>query len=190
MRRFLTPALFGAALIAASAAQAAPTAPTATMAPGDSFVEYTGTGTVGNNNVNVNNTLYWIYEGSFTYEGQAVDSWFLFFDPKLGVVSGTVDFGAEIAYLADDQAELLATSGFGKPGIVYDFSNPLTGLEPFNKLLTNVSGSTIGLTWFASNPGDHVRVLTVAAVPEPSTYALMLAGLGAVGFLAQRRRAV
>ena len=30
----------------------------------------------------------------------------------------------------------------------------------------------------------------VPAIPEPSTYALMLAGLGVVGFMARRRRAL
>ena len=35
-----------------------------------------------------------------------------------------------------------------------------------------------------------LNVATVAAVPEPETYALMLAGLGVIGFLARRRRTV
>lgn len=36
---------------------------------------------------------------------------------------------------------------------------------------------------------DHVLGLTLAPVPEPSTYALLLAGLAATGFVARRRRA-
>jgi hypothetical protein len=35
---------------------------------------------------------------------------------------------------------------------------------------------------------DFIVGLKVTAVPEPETYALMLAGLGAVGFLSRRRR--
>ena len=36
---------------------------------------------------------------------------------------------------------------------------------------------------------DSVYVMTAAPVPEPETYALMLSGLGLIGFVARRRRA-
>ena len=39
-----------------------------------------------------------------------------------------------------------------------------------------------------SDYDDIVVGLTVAAIPEPETYALLVAGLGAVGFIARRRR--
>ena len=39
-----------------------------------------------------------------------------------------------------------------------------------------------------TNQSDY-NVVNVTAVPEPQTYALLLAGLGAVGFVARRRRA-
>ena len=40
----------------------------------------------------------------------------------------------------------------------------------------------------ASGGQYSVALNAVPAVPEPETYALMLAGLGAVGFMARRRR--
>lgn len=43
-----------------------------------------------------------------------------------------------------------------------------------------IGGSTVGFT----------GSISVSAVPEPSTYALLLAGLGAVGFVASRRKPV
>ena len=39
-----------------------------------------------------------------------------------------------------------------------------------------------------TNQSDYNVVNVVTAVPEPQTYALLLAGLGAVGFVAGRRR--
>lgn len=47
----------------------------------------------------------------------------------------------------------------------------------------SVSGITTG-----SQGGIYNGAISVAAVPEPETYAMMLAGLGALGFLASRRR--
>lgn len=43
----------------------------------------------------------------------------------------------------------------------------------------------------ALNPGGEVRgqLVEVAAVPEPETYAMLLAGLGLVGWIGARRRA-
>lgn len=46
-----------------------------------------------------------------------------------------------------------------------------------------VSGAAVGL-----NGDSYSLTSALAPVPEPQTYALMLAGLGVIGFLARRRR--
>jgi len=74
---------------------------------------------------------------------------------------------------------------FGLPSVTYN-SVPATGLE-LGADIFSFSGSTLSVSWGAANPGDSIRVLT-AAVPEPSSYAMMLAGLGAFGALTYRRR--
>ena len=40
----------------------------------------------------------------------------------------------------------------------------------------------------ASNGGGEIRGFLVSAVPEPETYAMLLAGLGPLGFSARRRK--
>jgi hypothetical protein len=56
-----------------------------------------------------------------------------------------------------------------------DFSSPHLKVN----FLTDLGGD---------KTGDLLSQNITAAIPEPETYALMLAGLGAVGFMAKRRR--
>jgi len=64
-------------------------------------------------------------------------------------------------------------------------------------LFANANNNALGITgdtfYFrqdmdASNPSFYVGALAVTAVPEPETYAMLLAGLGLMGCLARRRR--
>jgi hypothetical protein len=46
-----------------------------------------------------------------------------------------------------------------------------------------------GVEYWGTVTAMSVRDLSAAVVPEPSTYALMLAGVAAIGFAARRRKA-
>ncbi len=124
-RKLLALAVIAATLAVSNAIAANPTA-----ALDKGWVEYTGTGAVGNNNINDNNNAYWVYESSGTWMGQAVNSWFVFWDPRSGSrVEGDISFDQNILFVHDDKAELIATAAFGKAGVTYDYSRNLVGLE-------------------------------------------------------------
>lgn len=87
---------------------------------------------------------------------------------------GTADLNFTSASL-NGNALTLMPSGVNE----YGFLNPVS---VSGVLTLTVMGNT--LTPSASYSGD---INVVAAVPEPATYGMLLAGLGVVGFLARRR---
>jgi len=56
--------------------------------------------------------------------------------------------------------------------------------------VATASTSNLKLYYFDSNFGDNTGsiLVNVNAVPEPETYAMLLAGLGLIGFMSRRRR--
>jgi PEP-CTERM motif len=80
--------------------------------------------------------------------------------------------------------QLLAVANIGisyVPASATAFIDP--HLEIDAAFLAANPGATLTIT-----PGVGNEISSVSAVPEPSTYALMLAGLGVIGFIARRRR--
>jgi len=70
------------------------------------------------------------------------------------------------------------------------FASPTTFYNMASTVFTNNAGDVLAFDggFQIINGGGKVNFLPVAAVPEPETYALMLAGLCAIGFVARRRR--
>lgn len=117
--------------------------------------------------------------------GTAVNSHYVAFDPRQGrTIRGNVTFSGRVLGVITTLPTLQATDAlFGLPGVNY-LSPTARGLESNDSI--SFSGNQVFLNWRASSPGDHVRVLT--AVPEPSTWAMMLAGFMAVGGMIRSRR--
>lgn len=146
-----------------------------------SFMEYAGSNPVGVGAVDTNK-LFFIDEK--TVDG--VKAWYIFFDPKCKArVDAEITFSSVITGLITSTQGLLSSNPtYGIASVDYE-SVKYTGLE--KRDFASFSGNTLTIHWKASDPGDHIRVLT--AVPEPQTYALLLAGLGAMTLVARRRRA-
>ena len=65
-------------------------------------------------------------------------------------------------------------------------------LTAANNMLGNLSGpiTMTANVWGQVTPGSTQDLVVFAPVPEPETYAMMLAGLGMMGFVARRRKQV
>jgi hypothetical protein len=91
-----------------------------------------------------------------------------------GVTSGTYDHTFDMMQAASWNAAFITASG-GTPALA--FSAFLAGM---------IAGDTYFNIHTSLNPGGEIRGF-LAPLPEPQTYALMLAGLAAIGVAARRR---
>lgn len=169
--------------MATGAAYAAePTAVVSTS--GYSFAEYTGSTAVGAGLINTNE-LFYIDEQT----GPEGKSWYIFVEPKSPkIVEAVITFDAPIVGVLTTDADLAATDAtYGAAGIAYATTTS-TGLDGVLDSVSYTPGSNqLTIRFAVSDPGDHIRVFT-SPVPEPSTYALMAAGLLALGVTKLRRR--
>jgi hypothetical protein len=174
---------------------------------------------VGKNNININDTVFAFNEKQSTLFGTApvtdmggpiasstlVSSYYVYFDPLVNQrIRASLTFSEAIlgVYMFTGTADSTLLSGTGLKGSADNFGLATvnyqyvaaTGLEAADRSASrfSFSGTGLYLDWTASNPGDHIRVLTAApvvtAVPEPESYAMLFAGLGLIGSIVSRRR--
>ena len=89
----------------------------------------------------------------------------------------------------------VANASAGNPGATSLGFVQANGNQDFSQYVTftGVGSTTILALGFSNSPASNAfesSNFSVSAVPEPETYALMLAGLGVIAFIGRRRRRI
>ena len=99
-----------------------------------------------------------------------------------GYASGFNVFISQFSFWDVTDNVLLASDG-GIPFIAqwFDFTGPLAQSHSYELV---IKGNLLG----GHLDGSYAGNFAIAAIPEPETYAMLLAGLGLLGFMSRRRK--
>jgi hypothetical protein len=160
-------------------------------------VTIVGYGTTGSSSDTVNsstkrvgtNTIDYLYKdddssGSAGYTGSSSEIVLFDYDtsnsPSTSLTGSAKPTSAEAAYGSGDSGSPMFVNVNGE-WVLY-------GIASFTGTGTNNSGTSVTVGGATSLAAYADWITSVMAVPEPQTYAMMLAGLGLVGVAARRRR--
>ena len=126
--------------------------------------------------------------GGTIAKGTVVSSQYLFFDAPTRsqqTAIGSVVFNTKILGVLFTAGKVGSTSAFfGNAGVTYTTPNAFA-LESHD--FVSFTNKTLSFKLINGLASDNFRVIT-AAVPEPATWGMMLAGFGLVGAATRRRR--
>ncbi|WPB58575.1 FxDxF family PEP-CTERM protein [Xylophilus sp. GOD-11R] len=139
------------------------------------------------------NVTFESYDGSVDFGTQSI--------PFFGAVFGSSDYNRDIIFISPeyilfnffDTSYQNAYNSYIFTNLDGDFPTNFTYDEaksnlPFSQSRISSSGNTLTISLYGYSEGAGQVVLsTVSAVPEPETYAMLLAGMGLIGAIARRR---
>ena len=105
----------------------------------------------------------------------------------------TLSFDIFNSAVSSTNADAVSFSAAFNGNVVYGFKNEKRNWDHITITGLKATGAATELKFGARNDPSFIRLdnvsVQVTAVPEPETYAMMLAGLGLMGLIARRRKA-
>jgi PEP-CTERM motif len=177
MRKMVLASLASMALVSASPALAGKSNKSVLTSVDDCSMECDGPATVGSET-----TI------GFTEAGLAADmftEWLTFTNDMAGVYSLTLDTSSA----GIDFTSAIITGPGGPYELDENVDNGTVEFWSLSNLFLEAGTYTLTITGDNNSTGSLGGTVTINAVPEPGTWAMMLLGFGAAGYAMRRRRA-